>query len=170
MDTPVAGVSLYPRVPAGWTVTGSAVTARKLKPGQELTGTWTVKAPEAYGYIDIPVVAKFDNGLEDEQVTKVHVWKPLPAGWFYVSDLPFTGTAQKDLAANGNPIAIRRVPYGKGLGATSNTQVQLTLDGCTEFVADVGVDDQAGLDVARQKVGGTAGFVVQGDGKTLADT
>ncbi|GAB3875935.1 hypothetical protein GCM10029964_021480 [Kibdelosporangium lantanae] len=170
VDTPVAGVSLYPRVPAGWTVTGSAVTARKLKPGQELTGTWTVKAPEAYGYIDIPVVAKFDNGLEDEQVTKVHVWKPLPAGWFYVSDLPFTGTAQKDLAANGNPIAIRRVPYGKGLGATSNTQVQLTLDGCTEFVADVGVDDQAGLDVARQKVGGTAGFVVQGDGKTLADT
>jgi alpha-glucosidase len=176
VDTPVRGVSLYPRVPDGWTVTGQPVMAGQLRPGQELTGTWTLTAPATFGYVDVPIVAKYDNGLEAEQVASVHVWKPLPTGWFYLSDLPFTGQSgngpvQRDLANAGKPIAIRRVNYGKGLGMFANAEIQFALDAkCTEFVADVGVDDEAGLDVARQKVGGTAGFGVAGDGVSLADT
>ncbi len=34
----------------------------------------------------------------------------------------------------------------------------------------MGVDDEAGLDVARQRVGGTVSFQVLGDGVVLADT
>ncbi|TCO50912.1 glycoside hydrolase family 97 catalytic domain-containing protein [Actinocrispum wychmicini] len=176
VDTEVRGVSLYPRVPAGWTVTGPTVTARSLRPGQELSGSWTLTAPATFGYVDVPVVASFDSGLEAEQVTRVHVWKPLPAGWTYLSDLPFTGQngngpVRRDLANAGKPIAIRRVNYGKGLGMFADAEIQFTLDArCTEFVTDVGVDDEAGLDVARQKVGGTVGFGVLGDGTSLVDT
>lgn len=176
VDTEVRGVSLFPRVPAGWTVSGQPVTASSLRPGQELTGTWTLTAPATFGYTDVPVVASFDHGLEAEQVTRVHVWKPLPPGWTYLSDLPFTGTngngpVQRDLANAGKPIAIRRVTYGKGLGMFANAEIQFVLDAkCSEFVADVGVDDEAGLDVSRQKVGGTVGFGVLGDGTSLVDT
>ncbi|MEV4318006.1 glycoside hydrolase family 97 catalytic domain-containing protein [Actinocrispum sp. NPDC049592] len=180
-DTPVRDVTLYPRVPAGWAISGAPVTARTLRPGQEITGTWKLTAPDTFGYIDVPIVAKFDHGTEDEQVTQVHVWKPLPPGWFYLSDLPFTGQSgdgpvERDLAnggpaaGDGKPIAIRRTPYGKGLGMHANAQVDFALTNCTQFIADVGVDDEAGLDVARQKVGGTAGFGVEGDGLSLVDT
>jgi alpha-glucosidase len=176
VDSTVTDVTLFPRVPAGWTVSGPAVKASRLRPGQALTGKWTLTAPAAFGYIDVPVVAAFSHGLEDEQTTRVHVWRPLPAGWFYLSDLQFTGQngdgpVERDLANDGHPIAIRRVAYGKGLGMHATADVQFALDArCTEFVADVGVDDEAGLDVARQKAGGTAGFVVRGDGVSLADT
>jgi hypothetical protein len=176
VDNAVTDVTLFPRVPAGWTVNGPAVKASRLRPGQVLTGTWALTAPAAFGYIDVPIVAAFSHGLEDEQTTRVHVWRPLPPGWFYLSDLQFSGQngdgpVERDLADDGDPIAIRRVPYGKGLGMRATTDVQFALDAkCTEFAADAGVDDGAGLDVARQKVGGTAGFVVQGDGVSLADT
>ena len=50
-------------------------------------------------------------------------------------------------------------------------EVSFTLAGrCTQFAADVGVDDEAGLDVARQRAGGTVGFSVTGDGTVLAET
>ncbi len=180
-DIQVRDVTLYPRVPTGWAISGAPVTVRTLRPGQEITGTWKLTAPDTFGYIDIPIVAKFDHGIEDEQVTQVHVWKPLPQGWFYLSDLPFTGQSgngpvERDLAnggpaaGDGKPIAIRRTPYGKGLGMYANAQVEFALTNCTQFIADVGVDDEAGLDVARQKVGGTAGLGVEGDGVSLVDT
>lgn len=181
VDSPVSRVSLLPRVPDGWTISGPAVTAKDLKPGEQLTGKWTLTAPDTAGYFDIPVVATFREG-EDEQVSRVHVWKPLPAGWFYLSDLPFTGQSgdgpiERDLAnggaaaGDGRPIAIRRTQYGKGLGTHANATIEFTLDGrCTEFAATVGVDDEAGLDVARQRVGGTLTFGVSGDGQSLVDT
>jgi hypothetical protein len=185
VDSQVSAVELAPRVPAGWTVTGAPVKASKLRPGQVIEGRWTLTAPDVAGYVDVPIVAGFaDRGRrwEDERVTTVHVWRPLPAGWRYLSDLPFTGQngdgpVELDLA-NGGPaagdgrgIAIRRVPFGKGLGMHANGEISFAVDArCTEFVAATGVDDEAGLDVARQRVGGTAGFSVVGDGAVLADS
>jgi alpha-glucosidase len=181
VDSAVDDVTLYPRVAAGWTVSGPAVQASRLRPGQVLSGRWTLTAPATFGYVDVPIVARFSHGLEDEQVTRVHVWKPLPDGWMYLSDLQFTGQngngpVERDLAnggpaaGDGRPMAIRRVNYGKGLGMYANAAISFALGNCTEFVADVGVDDEAGLDVARQKAGGTAGFSVTGDGVSLVDT
>jgi alpha-glucosidase len=190
---PLADVSLVPRVPAGWRVTGPPVRAGRLRPGQVLRGRWTVTAPAepAFGYHDVPVVARFrpydawrdGRPVEDEQPVRVHLWRPLPAGWSYLSDRPSAGesngqgpverdTAVGGAAAGDGPgIAIRRVRYGKGLGTHAPAEVTFALGGaCTELVTDVGVDDQAGLDVARTRVGGTAAFAVVADGVTRAQT
>ncbi len=182
-------VSVAPQVPAGWTVHGGPATARRVRPGQTVTGTWTVTAPAdpTFGYLDIPVVARFHDpdrrrDFEDQQTFRVHTWKPLPAGWTYLSDLPFVassnglGPVERDLtngqaaAGDGRGIAIRQVTYGKGLGTFAPATVSFALGGrCTELVADVGVDDEAGLDVARAGgAGGTVGFAVTGDGAALA--
>jgi hypothetical protein len=186
----VSDVTLAPRVPAGWTVAGAAVSARRLRTGQSITGTWTLTAPAAppVGYLDVPIVARFrerEGGpfFEDQTPVRAHSWRPLPAGWSYLSDLPFAassnglGPVERDTtngagaAGDGRGIAIRRVPYGKGLGTFAPAEVTFTLDGrCTQFVADVGLDDEASLDIARTHLGGTVGFTVLGDGATLADS
>jgi hypothetical protein len=187
----VSDVSLAPRVPAGWRVQGGPAKAGRLRPGQSVAGKWTITAPADFGYFDIPVVASFlanDSGhdgrrIEDEQTTKVHVWRPLPAGWSYLSDRPFAsaagglGPVERDTtngqaaAGDGRGIAIRGARFGKGLGTFAASEVTLALDGtCAAFAAEVGVDNEAGLDVARQKVGGTVAFQVLGDGVPLADS
>jgi hypothetical protein len=187
---PVRDVTLAPRVPAGWTVSGAPATAGRLTTGQSITGTWTVTVPAdpPVGYLDIPVVAGFRERaggpvFEDEQPITVHSWRPLPVGWTYLSDLPFAGSSnalgpvERDTtnggaaAGDGRGIAIRRTPYGKGLGMFAPGEVSFSLGGaCTEFVVDVGLDDEASLDIARQRAGGTIGFTVLGDAAVLADT
>ncbi|HEX8867928.1 MAG TPA: glycoside hydrolase family 97 catalytic domain-containing protein [Lentzea sp.] len=181
----VRGVTLAPRVPAGWSVQGAPVKARNVRPGQALSGSWTVvppAQPSSYGYFDIPVVASFNGGVESEKTARVHLVKPLSDGWSYVSDRPWVsavggdGPVEKDItngnaaAGDGRGIAIRRVTYGKGLGTHAASEITYQLGSCTAFAASVGVDDEAGLDVARQRVGGTVAFQVIGDGKVLADT
>jgi hypothetical protein len=187
---PVSDVSLAPRLPAGWTVTGGPVTARRLATGQSVAGTWTVTAPAdpPVGYLDLPVVATFRERprgpvFEDQQTVRAHSWRPLPAGWSYLSDLPFAesanglGPVERDTtnggaaSGDGRGIAIRRVAYGKGLGMFANGEVTVALDGrCTRFAADVGLDDEASLDIARTGMGGTIVFSVLGDGAVIADT
>jgi hypothetical protein len=183
-------VTLHPRVPSGWHEFGPPVAAGTLKPGQTLAGTWVVRAPAkpAVGYLDIPIVARYwqpgdKDVLENEKTVRVHSWTPLPAGWSYLSDLPFTpvtnglGPVERDTtngteaAGDGRGIAIRRVAYGKGLGMFAAGEVTVPLAGkCTRFVADVGLDDEASLDIARTRMGGTVTFTVTGDGTVLADS
>jgi hypothetical protein len=182
----VRNVTLAPRVPAGWSVSGAPVTSRSVRPGQALSGTWTVvppAAPASYGYFDIPVVATFNGGVESEQTARVHLVRPLSDSWSYLSDRPWVsavggdGPVEKDIsnggtaALDGRGIALRRVTYGKGLGTHASSEITYALDArCTGFAASVGVDDEAGLDVARQRAGGTVSFQVLGDGVVLADS
>src|SRR2546421_8215 len=50
-------------------------------------------------------------------------------------------------------------------------EVPFGLDGgCPQFVPNVGLADEASLDIARTRLGGTIGFTVLGDGVALADT
>jgi alpha-glucosidase len=183
-------VSLAPRVPAGWTVRGATGAADRLRPGQSVGGTWVVSVPDsiAPGYLSVPIVAQFRTNrggkvLEDQQTIRVHSWKPLPAGWTYLSDLPFTtvtnglGPVEKDTtngqaaAGDGRGIAMRRAAYGKGLGMFAPAEVSFSLAGrCTAFASDVGLDDEASLDIARTKLGGTVAFSVLGDGVTRAES
>ncbi len=182
----VRNVTLAPRVPAGWSVQGPALKARVVRPGQALSGTWTVvppARPSSYGYFDIPVVASFDGGVESEKTARVHLVKPLDSGWAYLTDRAWAsavggdGPVEKDItnggasAGDGRGIAIRRMTYGKGLGTHASSEITYALDArCTSFAVSVGVDDEAGLDVARQRVGGTVSFQVLGDGAVLSDT
>jgi alpha-glucosidase len=187
---PQTDVTLAPKLPAGWTYAGRPAHTDRLRPGQTLSGSWTVTAPASptVGYIDLLVDARFrapdrHRYFENEGLATVHVWRPLPAGWTYLSDLPIAastnglGPVEKDTtngqaaAGDGRGIAIRRNPYGKGLGTRAPSEVSFTLSGgCTEFVSDIGVDDEAGLNIARSHVGGTVSFGVAGDGTALADS
>ncbi|TWP52597.1 alpha-glucosidase [Lentzea tibetensis] len=185
-DEAVSRVSFAPRVPAGWSLSGAPVTAPRLVAGASISGKWTVTppaSPSSFGYFDVPVVASFNGGVEDEKTARVHLVKPLEAGWSYVSDKPFLtavggdGPVERDLsnggaaAGDGRGIAVRRATFGKGIGTHASSEVTVALDArCTSFAASVGVDDEAGLDVARQRVGGTVSFQVLGDGVVLADT
>src|SRR5439155_24060356 len=50
-------------------------------------------------------------------------------------------------------------------------EVSFALDGrCSRFVADVGLDDEASLEISRTHLGGTIAFTVLGDGVELAGT
>jgi len=87
----------------------------------------------------------------------------------YLSDLTWTsmtngwGPAEKDRsngetgATDGNPITLNGVVYAKGLGVHALSDVRYTIPaGCSQFVADVGVDDEVGAN-------GSVVFQVWGD-------
>lgn len=71
-------VSLSPTVPAGWTVTGGAVTATSMRLGQVLEGTWTITAPPGAS-ADVPVTASFQVLGRPQQVTRTLRIRPRPA-------------------------------------------------------------------------------------------
>jgi hypothetical protein len=83
---------------------------------------------------------------------------PPPSGSTYVSDLTWTsatngwGPVEKDrsngglAAGDGRTITLNGTPYAKGLGAHAASDVRYSLGaGCTRFRADVGVDDEVGM-------------------------
>ena len=91
----------------------------------------------------------------------------------YVSDLSWTsatngwGSVEKDrsngedASGDGNTIALRGVTYSKGLGVHANSELTYDLNGnYTQFVADIGVDDE----VRGQ---GSVNFQVWADGVQL---
>jgi endo-alpha-N-acetylgalactosaminidase len=97
-------------------------------------------------------------------------------GDLWVSDLPFVsatngfGPVERDTnvggsgLGDGTPLAIRGVPYAKGLGTNSVSSVVIDLGGtCSSFASDVGIDDLAG---GR----GTVTFTVLADGNIVAST
>src|SRR5439155_6364616 len=45
VDDAIDRVGLVPTVPAGWTMTGDAVSASTMRLGQTVSGTWTPTAP-----------------------------------------------------------------------------------------------------------------------------
>ena len=79
------------------------------------------------------------------------------AGW---------GTVQDNTSVVGNPITLRGVTYATGLGthAVSNI-VYILAGGYTNFISDVGVDDE---EIGRGT--GYVDFQVIGDGKVLFDS
>lgn len=67
-------------------------------------------------------------------------------------------------AGDGQTITLNGVAYGKGLGAHADSEIVYALGGgYSSFVADVGVDDEAGTN-------GTVRFFVYADGALLYDS
>ncbi|MEU5645343.1 alpha-L-fucosidase [Streptomyces milbemycinicus] len=81
-DEQLDGVSLAPRLPAGWTADGGPVTARSLRLGQTLTGSWTLTSPPGQdaGSSDIPVTADFTLLGRQKSVSDPVRVRPLPDG------------------------------------------------------------------------------------------
>ncbi|MCP2250646.1 glycoside hydrolase family 97 catalytic domain-containing protein [Lentzea aerocolonigenes] len=161
-DRSLYGVTFAPRVPSGWSAS-RAVRAFRVAPGESVNGRWTVTvgANPVAGLNDVPAVARF-SGVEAEKATRTHVWKPLPAGQFYVPG--------NDLSVEGRTLTTGGVRFGKGIGTTPADKT-FEIGTCTRFDATVGVDDEVDGRVDRAAgVGGTVTFVVVGDGRVLYES
>jgi hypothetical protein len=148
--------------PAGWSVTGPAVTRSRVRAGESVTGRWTVHVGQSQGYVDVPVYAEFraPSGLWSQRVhveEAVRVFVPPPplTGTPYVSDLGFVaetngwGPVERDRSVNeseggdGNPLTVGGVVFAKGLGTHAPAEVRVYLGGrCTALTAAVGLDDE----------------------------
>jgi hypothetical protein len=88
----------------------------------------------------------------------------------YLSDLTYTsgttgyGTIQMDKTVNGNTITLRGVTYAKGIGTHAPSTITYNLaGGYTNFLSDVGVDDEANGN-------GSVIFQVYADGVKVYDS
>ena len=79
-------------------------------------------------------------------------WASATVGW---------GTIHRDLSIKGNPITLRGTVYPKGIGTHAVSQIVYNLNGqYTNFLSDVGVDDEVGSN-------GSVIFQVLADGKQI---
>jgi alpha-galactosidase len=186
-------VGTFSEAMAPWTITRSTVTlapqgkttvlsasvvydeatARAtLTPDSALDGTTTYTATIKGGA----------NGVQDlagNPLPSDRVWSfttaaaPVPS---YLSDRAWTVAANgygpverdrsngEDLAGDGTTIALKGVPYAKGLGVHATAEVRYPLNAaCTAFTAVVGVDDEVGAN-------GSVAFQVWTDGVQRFDS
>jgi beta-galactosidase len=164
--------------PDGWTVQPASADLGTLA-GPE-TAAFTVTAPAGTDLgtyrLTATAVTATPDGFRSTTTATATTDAPLPPGYQWLSDRPFTapangwGPVEKDRsngeqgAADGNPLTIGDVVYPKGLGTHAVSAVQTELGGdCTRLRADVGVDDETGN-------AGSVVFEVWGDGTRLAQT
>jgi len=84
-------------------------------------------------------------------------WVSATTGW---------GSVQKNLSVSGNTITLRGTTYASGIGTHAVSQIVYNLaGGYTNFVSDIGVDDEE-----NAKGVGSVDFQVVGDGKVLFDS
>jgi len=176
---PATDVSASLHAPAGWTVAPSdPVVVPSLPSGGAQTLQWqvTVPADAATATYQLAAAATYTQDGKAGSTgatTNVVVRR---TGDLWVSDLPFVsatngfGPVERDTnvggsgLGDGTPLAIRGVPYAKGLGTNSVSSVVIDLGGtCSSFASDVGIDDLAG---GR----GTVTFTVLADGNVVAST
>ncbi|MEU4769813.1 glycoside hydrolase family 97 catalytic domain-containing protein [Actinosynnema sp. NPDC023794] len=181
-EAAIEDVVLTAAAPEGWTVTGAPVERRALRPGEALTGRWTVRVGDdsPVGAVDVPVFAEFrapgHPRVHVERAVRVFVPPPAPTGEPYVSDLPFMsesngwGPAERDRSngenagGDGSPLTIGGVVYGKGVGVHAPSELSVYLGGgCRALTAVIGLDDETTSP-------GSVVFQVYGDGRLLHDS
>ncbi|MFI7544016.1 glycoside hydrolase family 2 TIM barrel-domain containing protein [Actinoplanes sp. NPDC049599] len=164
--------------PAGWTVQPSTVDLGAI--GDRETATFSVTAPADtdVGTYRLTATAETTtpDGFRSSTTATATTGAPLPAGYAWLSDRPFTapvngwGPAERDRsngeqgAADGNPLTVGDVVHPKGIGVHAVSTVVVELGGdCTRLRTDVGVDDETGS-------AGSVTFEVRGDDTLLART
>jgi alpha-galactosidase len=165
--------------PAGWSVQrSSSPTTLVLPTNRSFSTKWTVTAPAGVkpGLYPLTVKAAYQPGGTSEYTLNVAVPDPAPTAPAYLSDLPWLrttngwGPVERDHSngeangGDGNTITINGVKYAKGLGAHAPSYIEFYVNGkCTSVTADVGVDDEQGVD-------GSANFEVWADGTKVTDS
>jgi beta-galactosidase len=164
--------------PEGWTVQPASVDLGAVTERETATFSVTAPAGTDIGTYRLTATAETTtpDGFASTTTATATTEAPLPAGYEWLSDRPFTapvngwGPAEKDRsngeqgATDGNPLTIGDVVYPKGIGVHAASTVQAELGGdCTRLRADVGVDDETGS-------AGSVTFEVWGDGTRLAQT
>jgi len=149
---PVTRASLALTGPSGW-VTGTPVSARIVGTGGELDGNWqvTVPAGTAAGSYTLTATASYGwgprrTGSAADQASVV-VDVP-PTGMPYLDQLSWLsaengfGPVGIDENYYGGPLTIHGVVYAHGLWVNSVATLYYYLGGnCTQFTADLGLDD-----------------------------
>jgi beta-galactosidase len=147
--------------PEGWTVTPQAADLGAVAAGSPETAVFTVTAPAGTDIGSYPLTAtaltSTPEGFRSQTTATASTTAPLPAGYAWLSDRPFTaqangwGPVERDRsngeqgATDGRPLTIAGTVYPKGLGVHAASSVLVDLAGsCTRFRADAGVDDETG--------------------------
>jgi alpha-galactosidase len=181
---PAATVKVRLTAPDGWTLRADGATSRPLLPGgKTFTTPWTVGVPADAQPGSYPVTGtvSYRSLVGGRTVSvpltgSVTVKVPPPSGTSYLSDLPWTSSAngwgpvERDRsngetgANDGGPLTLGGTVYAKGLGAHAPSTITYYLGGkCSTVTATVGVDDE--------KSGkGSVEFTVSADGTTVADS
>ncbi|MGW5748785.1 NPCBM/NEW2 domain-containing protein [Amycolatopsis sp. NPDC003861] len=172
--------------PAGWRVEQVArPRAVVLGTGETAAGRWRVTPPAGTegttavlrGGVTYRTAGFGQVTWSGEQQLTVPAAPPTTPAW--ASDLRWAaekngyGPVERDMsngsipAGDGKPLTVNGVVYPKGLGAHAPSEVVFYLGGrCTQFTADVGVDDER---EATNKQG-SATFEVYADGVKAAAT
>ncbi|MGW3999278.1 NPCBM/NEW2 domain-containing protein [Amycolatopsis sp. NPDC004772] len=172
--------------PAGWRVEQVArPRAVVLGTGETAAGRWRVTPPAGTegttavlrGGVTYRTAGFGQVTWSGEQRLTVPAAPPTTPAW--ASDLRWAaekngyGPVERDMsngsipAGDGKPLTVNGVVYPKGLGAHAPSEVVFYLGGrCTQFTADVGVDDER---EATNKQG-SATFEVYADGVKAAAT
>ncbi|MBJ7902300.1 NPCBM/NEW2 domain-containing protein [Streptomyces sp. DSM 110735] len=169
--------------PEGWDVRALSPTrTAALAPGKSLHTRWRVTAPEGTptGSYALSLQASYRSAAGTRvtdvlPLTAAVVVRP-PSGTSYLSDLPWMsatggwGPVERDTsngesaAGDGNPLTIGSVTYPKGLGTHAPSEIAYYTGGrCTNFTAEVGVDDEKGTK-------GTVAFEIWADDTKTAST
>lgn len=186
-DRDVRRVVVTPTVPAGWTVEGGSVEAKRLAAGAVLEAAWTVTVPAdaASGTVELPVSADYRDGSSRYTASSqstVWVTPPPLDGTVYLSDVEWIeqsngyGPVERDqsngqaASGDGRPIEIDDVTYPKGIGMHATGSLTAWLGGtCSAFDAVVGIDDEV-LETPGESGIGSVRFQVFGDDELLAET
>jgi hypothetical protein len=145
--------------------TTSQTSWERILPGESVTATFLVTAPEGLGpgsrhLLEAMAAYRYPDGriLERSATGEVRVRPgPSPEGSPYLSDLaPFdsfnwVGPVEKDQSngggapGDGGPITIEGEVYEKGLGGHAHSEQAYYIGGdCSRYQAVVGVDDAVG--------------------------
>lgn len=175
----VSGVRAALAVPQGWTVTPASADVGQVAAGTPGKAVFSVTAPAGTDYGDYGLTATVTGtsaGFPFSVTAAGSIRAPLAEGYAWVSDMPYTapengwGPVEKDQsnaeqpAGDGRKLTIGGITYDKGFGAHAVSRIVVDLGGrCTAFRADVGVDDETG-------VNGSVAFEVWVDGQRKAAT
>ncbi|MEV4640935.1 glycoside hydrolase family 2 TIM barrel-domain containing protein [Actinoplanes sp. NPDC049548] len=161
--------------PQGWSVDPPSVTLGTVELGTPATASFRVTAPagtDVGSYaLTATAVTTTPAGFTSTTSATVTTSAPLPPGWAWLSDRPYTpqtngwGPVEKDrsngeqAAGDGGPLTIGGTQFPKGLGVHAVSTVTVPLAGaCSRLRAAVGVDDETGT-------GGSVVFSVWLDGQ-----
>ncbi|MGA5299049.1 glycoside hydrolase family 2 TIM barrel-domain containing protein [Nucisporomicrobium flavum] len=149
--------------PQGWTVEPQVAELGDVAYGTPARATFRVTAPagtDVGNYeLTATAVTTTPTGFTSTTTATATTTAPLPPGWSWLSDRPYTATAngwgpvEKDrsngeqAAGDGGPLTIAGTAYPKGLGVHAASAVTVPLGGdCSRLRADLGVDDETGSD------------------------
>jgi alpha-galactosidase len=165
--------------PVGWSVQAQSVTsAVVLRTDQSLSTQWTVAVPASAGpgKYTLTGQATYRPDVVLPYTLDVVVPGAPPSAPAFLSDLKWLRVANgygpveldhsngESKAGDGHTITINGVTYAKGLGAHAPGVIEYYAAGrCTTVTADVGMDDEKGIN-------GTASFEVWADGTKVADS